>query len=108
MEFLGKGGLLLRKWASSDPLLVLDVSVNSSDTYISLNPNSTIKALGIQWNPREDFIICPVNLTGFLKQVTKRSVLSQIAKLFSPLGLLGSVIIKAKVIIQLLWKAGVS
>ena len=41
-------------------------------------------------------------------RTTKRSFLSQVAKLFDPLGLLGPIIVKAKILIQLLWKAGVS
>ena len=41
-------------------------------------------------------------------QVTKRSILSQAAKLFDTLGLLGPVLLEAKIIIQLLWNAGVS
>ena len=76
MKLLEKGGFPLRKWASNDPTLVSDVSVNPSDTYMSLNPDSTIKTFGIQWNPREDFICYSVNLASFPKQVTKRSILS--------------------------------
>ena len=75
---------------------------------MSLDPDSNIKTLRIQWNPREDFIFYSVNLLDFPKQVTKRSILSQVAKLFDPLGLLGPVLVKAKIIIQLLWKAGIS
>ena len=75
---------------------------------MSLDPDSTIKTSGIQWNPREDFICYSVNLASFPKHVTKRSILSQVAKLFDPLGLLSPVIVKIKIIIQLLCKAGVS
>ena len=75
---------------------------------MSLVRDSNIKTLGIQLNPREYFIFYLINLLDFPKQVTKRSILSQVAKLFDPLGLLGPVVIKAKIIIQLLWKAGVS
>ncbi|XP_033221053.1 uncharacterized protein LOC117175454 [Belonocnema kinseyi] len=107
-KLLEKGGFPLRKWASNDPTLLSDVPVNPSDTHMSLDPKSTIKTLGIQWNPRQDFIFYSVNLSDCPKQVTKRSILSQVAKLFDPLGLLGPVIVKAKIIIQLLWKAGVS
>ena len=35
-------------------------------------------------------------------------ILSQVAKLFDPLGLLGPIIVKTKIMIQHLWKAGVS
>lgn len=36
--------------------------------------------------------------------MTKRSILAQIASLYDPLGLLGPVIIKAKILLQVLWK----
>ena len=37
--------------------------------------------------------------------ITKRSILSQAAKLFDPLGLMGPIVVSAKIFIQLLWKA---
>jgi hypothetical protein len=40
-------------------------------------------------------------------QVTKRTVLSRVAQLFDPLGLLGAVIVQAKWILQELWKCQV-
>ena len=107
VELLKKGGFPLRKWASNDPSLDSDACANPSNTHMSLDPDSTMKTLGIQWNPREDFIFYSVNLSDSPKQVTKRSILSHVAKLFDPLGLLGPVILKAKIMIQLLWKAGV-
>ena len=107
IHLLQKGGFPLRKWESNDPSLVPECSTTST-THMSLDPNSTVKTLGIQWNSRKDTIFYSVNLSYCPKQVTKRSILSQVAKLFDPLGLLGPAIVKAKIIIRLLWKAGVS
>jgi hypothetical protein len=39
--------------------------------------------------------------------VTKRAILSRVAQLFSPLGLLGPVIVQVKLILQELWKCQV-
>ncbi|XP_076549204.1 uncharacterized protein LOC143306713 [Osmia lignaria lignaria] len=108
IALLQKGGFPIRKWASNDPSLVPENSDNSSSTHMSLDPNATIKTLGIHWNSREDIIFYKVNTPNLVKTVTKRSILSQVAKLFDPLGLLGPIIVKAKIMIQLLWKAGVS
>ena len=37
-------------------------------------------------------------------KITKRNILSEIAKLFDPLGLLGPIIVRAKIIMQRLWQ----
>ena len=103
---LEKGCFPLRKWASNDPSFVPESSEGPVNTHMSLDPNSTVKTLGIQWNARRDSIFYKVDMSSFLNIVTKRSILSQVAKLFDPLGLLGPIIVKAKITIQLLWKAG--
>ena len=108
IALLRKGGFPLRKWTSNDPALVPENSANPSSCHMPLDSNPTIKTLGIHWNSKQDSIFYKVDLSKFSKSVTKRSILSQVAKLFDPLGLLGPVIVKAKIVIQLLWKAGVS
>ena len=45
-----------------------------------------------------------VNQVNIVNTVIKISIISQIAQLFDPLGLLGPVIVKAKIIMQSLWK----
>ena len=106
VALLKTGCFPLRKWASNDPSLIPESSGSPVETHMSLDPNSTVKTLGIQWNSRHDSIFYKVDISNFSKVVTKRSILSQVAKLFDPLGLLGPVIVRAKIIIQLLWKAG--
>ncbi|XP_015437138.1 PREDICTED: uncharacterized protein LOC107192408, partial [Dufourea novaeangliae] len=108
IALLQKVGFSIRKWSSNDPSVVPGTSENSSSTHMSLDPHATVKTLGIHWNSHEDIIFYKVNSSDSFKTVTKRSILSQVAKLFDPLGLLGPVIVKAKIMIQLLWKAGVS
>ena len=105
IELLRRGGFNLRKWGSNDPRLTSDFQSNSRDSHMSLDPTETIKTLGLFWNPSEDSIIYTVNLAESNNKLTKRTILSQIAKLFDPLGLLGPVIVSAKIIIQDLWKA---
>ena len=46
-----------------------------------------------------------VNLKNSTDRIRKRSIFSQTAKIFDPLGLLGPVIVIAKLLIQNLWKA---
>ena len=72
---------------------------------MSFDSNCAVKTLGIQWNSQKNSIFYKVNLSDHSKHVTKRSILSQVAKLFDPLGLLDPVIVNAKIMIQILWKA---
>ena len=71
---------------------------------MSLDPSTTIKALGIYWDPKSDSILYTVNVLESRESETKRSMLSQCAKLFDPLGLVGPVIVVGKIFIQQLWK----
>lgn len=67
--------------------------------------NQTIKTLGVIWNPMSDqFSFSIAQLQNDENVQTKRSVLSHIAKLFDPLGLLGPVILIAKMLMQDLWR----
>ena len=73
-------------------------------------PSSTssdaIKTLGLYWNSGEDKIIYKIaeNSENSKSQITKHTMLAEIARLFDPLGLLGPIIVYAKMMIQILWK----
>ncbi|XP_055604068.1 uncharacterized protein LOC129752306 [Uranotaenia lowii] len=104
-----RGGFRLRKFASNSVQVLQeipteDLAVNVSGE-VELDPNSTIKTLGLVWQPSTDtfrfqFIIQNLKPT---EKLTKRKVLSAIAALFDPLGLLGAVITTAKLVMQRLW-----
>ena len=66
---------------------------------MSSNPSETVKTLGLFWNPSSDSINYTVNFTNFNDKITERAIFSQAARLFDPIGLLGFVILKAKLII---------
>ncbi|KAF8792207.1 hypothetical protein HNY73_003834 [Argiope bruennichi] len=59
---------------------------------------NTIKTLGLRWNPKEDCF--SINVTPSTNIPTKRAVLSNIAKLFDPLGLLEPVIGDIKLLLH--------
>ncbi|GFU62396.1 DUF1758 domain-containing protein [Trichonephila clavipes] len=61
-----------------------------------------LKTLGIAWKSKTDCFNFKVEVEQNAHP-TKRSVLSIIARLFDPLGLLGPVITKAKIFMQQLW-----
>lgn len=54
------------------------------------------------WNIQEDSLQYTVQIIENL-QATKRNILSVISRVFDPLGLIGPVVVRAKVILQRLW-----
>ncbi|XP_075148904.1 uncharacterized protein LOC142222573 [Haematobia irritans] len=62
------------------------------------------KTLGLMWDPKSDNFIFSFTPMTEAKTVTKRTILSSIARIYDPLGLIGPVITKAKIIMQTLWK----
>ncbi|GBN84451.1 hypothetical protein AVEN_34470-1 [Araneus ventricosus] len=95
-ELLLRSVLTLHKWcssASSESILYL---------FNYCEKQSTVKTLRMMWNNCEDaflFDISTISTTEF----SKTDILSHIARLFDPLGLLGPVISKAKIFLQRLW-----
>lgn len=101
---LSSAGFHLRKWSSNSKELVRSVPENDRETndLLSFDSKSSVKTLGVQWCPSEDnfhYDICLSNASA----VTKRSILSDVAKIFDPLGWISPCVIKAKILIQELW-----
>lgn len=104
---LSKGGFQLRKWASNEEAVLEDLATENRalQTSVDLDRNQTIKSLGLHWEPGSDQLKYKIQIPSesSTQQLTKRIALSQIARLFDPLGLLGPVVISAKIFMQALW-----
>ncbi|XP_044597973.1 uncharacterized protein LOC123274432 [Cotesia glomerata] len=101
-ELLPLGGLNMRQWASNEPKLLEGLSDEDIKQKLSIEDNS-IKTLGLQWDASKDVIEYKIREPILSDKVTKRTILSSIAKIFDPLGLLSPIIVKAKIIMQQLW-----
>ncbi|GIX93300.1 glycine receptor subunit alpha-2 [Caerostris darwini] len=88
-------GMTLHKWFGNYPELSLNLK-----EYDFAKPTET-QTLGVSWSPVEDYFSFKIQaeLAVFY---TKRSILSTIAIIFNPLRLLGPVMSKAKIFIQLI------
>lgn len=104
IKIMLKGCLVLDKWFSNCNELLEGNSRNSGQVCVPINENHEARILGLQWNPHEDSFRYTFNSEGMQSNVTKRSMLSEISRLFDPLGLIGPVILLAKLMIQELWK----
>jgi hypothetical protein len=70
---------------------------------VSLDREDGVKTLGVSWNPRSDTINFEVK-SNITELYTKRIILSNISRLFDPLGLASAVTIKARIELQDIWK----
>ncbi|UYV74134.1 hypothetical protein LAZ67_11002214 [Cordylochernes scorpioides] len=102
-KILLSGGFCIRKWMSNIPEVLSEVpeALKAHDSY-EIGDNSSVKILGINWNPSTDNFTITVNS---LKDVySKRQLLSDISQIYDPLGWLSPVIISFKILFQTLWK----
>lgn len=104
IELLNRGGFHSRKWCSNEPSILEDSIDKSIDSHLYLRDFETQKTLGVYWHPRNDSLVHIMKPFKEQQRTTKRIMLSQIASLFDPLGLLGPVIVKAKILLQQLWE----
>ncbi|XP_048007225.1 uncharacterized protein LOC125242520 isoform X2 [Leguminivora glycinivorella] len=109
VEILSSAQLHLRKWTSNNPEFLKGLP--GSELYSEQLHNFenvhdlSLKILGLSWLPKEDTFTFKTSLNDC--RCTKRSILSDIARIFDPLGLLSPVVFFAKYLIQLLWVSGV-
>lgn len=104
IQLLERGKFNIRQWASNDRRLLEDLSETNINSHILLDKDSTLKTLGVYWDANQDKIRYSVKSIDLPPRVTKRHIVSEIAKIYDPLGLLSPVILHAKSIMQRLWK----
>jgi len=106
IQLLQTGKFELRKWASNEPALRDDQGISEQKEFIhATDKNCERRTLGIVWEYTSDsFKFSSLAYLPPLEKPTKRSILSRIALIFDPLGLLGPVTLLAKVIMQDLWR----
>ncbi|XP_026731637.1 uncharacterized protein LOC113496572 [Trichoplusia ni] len=110
-ELLKRGGFPLQKWASnSKELLRLiedDQQILQTQGNMELKTDSISKILGLTWDKDNDEFVYTIQLNELDLPVTKRKVISDISRLFDPLGWLAPAVITAKVFIQRIWMTGI-
>ncbi|XP_058839216.1 uncharacterized protein LOC131694744 [Topomyia yanbarensis] len=103
------GGFRLRKWVSNCERVLegipKEIRALPEADEITWDKDDTVKTLGLSWLHKTDclkfqFTIPTLTPNQFL---TKRMILSIIASLFDPLGILEATIVMAKIYMQQLW-----
>ncbi|XP_025157695.1 uncharacterized protein LOC112589293 [Harpegnathos saltator] len=106
-SLLMAGGFRLRKWAVSHPELLSGIPGGDREPLVPLPDPGAVGAsvLGVGWIPVEDAFYFSVN-PGAPSTISKRGILSVVARLYDPLGWLGPMVVLAKILLQDLWLAG--
>ncbi|XP_006812352.1 uncharacterized protein LOC102804307 [Saccoglossus kowalevskii] len=97
-HLLAKGGFNLTKWSSNSVKLLNALQQDKSKDLSSLGGGDLQRALGVQWFIKEDslgYVISPKT-----KPSTRRGILSVVASVYDPLGLVSPFILKAKFLLR--------
>ncbi|XP_011883727.1 PREDICTED: uncharacterized protein LOC105570885, partial [Vollenhovia emeryi] len=106
ISLLRSGGFELSKWSSNCPELLNGIQDQNNDPVI-INSQMDSRILGMHWNQSQDTFYFSYNPSQTNSAISKRVILSEVARLFDPLGLLGPIIVLAKLILQELWNEGI-
>lgn len=106
VTLLAGAGFELGKWSSNEPTILADLpqaQIEASRDFLE-NVVSPTKILGVKFNPLDDcftYVVSP-----FTGVITRRSVLSYIAKTFDPQGWISPCVMRLKLYLQNLWTLG--
>lgn len=105
IELLSKASFSLHKWCSNNSEILKDFSpeiqqLNDKDFD---KANTYVRTLGLTYDVKTDTLNmkCPVSKPQPI--YTKRQMLSFISKFFDPLGLVGPILVQAKLLMQQVW-----
>ncbi|XP_068717038.1 uncharacterized protein [Montipora capricornis] len=108
---LETGGFRVKGWVSNK-VETLDPPKGEQKAATFLHGGSVEKVLGVVWDSctdtfsfavKSDLLDCQEPI-----QLSKRKVLSQIARIYDPIGFASAFIISVKIALQALWKRGIS
>ncbi|XP_037045848.1 uncharacterized protein LOC119081228 [Bradysia coprophila] len=100
IEMCNKANFTLHKWCSNSPTLLASIPKDKQEVSLDINAEKQeTKALGIKWVPKDDIFKISYTPKENTK-ITKRTILSESAQLFDPLGMVNPVILMAKVFMQ--------
>ena len=107
-ELFVRGGFLLRcKWRTSEVAALAHLPselVESSRCQELPVANEFAKVLGLEWSPGQDSFRLTMSDLPSVAILTKRSLTSDIARIFDVLGWFSPAIIQLKILLQRLWE----
>eukprot|EP00117_Sycon_ciliatum_P040145 scpid23192/ scgid29549/ len=109
------GGFVIRHWISNSPAVLASVpeALRANTTTVDLDvehAHAVERTLGLRWDTATDTLrvqpaAAKISRPG--KSMTKRQALSTVMAVFDPLGLLACFTIRARVLLQDIWRSGI-
>lgn len=102
-----RGGFPLRQWSSNCAIILENIPTDERENKsLNYEENAIIKTLGVNWTPKNDRFVFKVTLQTNERTTTKRTILSDTAKMFDPPGWLAPIVIVAKLVLKRVWVLG--
>lgn len=97
--------LPLRKWCSNSQVILNSLNNPQNDPLYTLKigDEDSVKSLGLEWRPIADKFNFTIITKSRNNKLTKRIILSDLNRIFDPLGFLAPVLIRGKIFLQQLW-----
>ncbi len=96
---MSDAGMNLRSWTSNSSTLRAEAARDEV-----LDTDDVNKVLGLRWEPTTDLLSFVKRDIPALDIITKRAILKYSSHIYDPLGLLSPVTVRAKLLLQDLWK----
>ena len=110
-ELFESGGFKLRKWKSSEEEVLASISEDLKDVGTKQEihqQDEYTKVLGVEWNVVLDCFRPVIASSEDREPLTKRTLVSNIARLFDILGWCSPTIILMKIMLQRLWESNLA
>ncbi|CAB0044201.1 unnamed protein product, partial [Trichogramma brassicae] len=105
IEILRSAGMQLDKWAANCPDILSENHCASPEDR-AFDKDLIVPTLGLRWTPSTDEFSYTVPELSAITIVTKRAILSEVARIYDPTGWLTPVTVRAKMLLQHLWLQG--
>lgn len=102
VRLLKMAGMELSKWVSNSTQLEEEWPAQHE-----MFPEEVTKVLGLYWKPKQDILTYSVRTQAQLT-INERQIQSDVSRLFDPLGLLAPIVVRFKIMFQILWLQNLS